>query len=358
MNHFHKLKVANITKETSDCVSIEFAVPAALQTDFQFTQGQNLALKATINGEEIRRSYSICSAPHENKLCVAVKKVEQGIFSSFANHVLKVGDELEVFPPTGKFNTKLNAENKKHYVAFAAGSGITPIISIIKATLQQEPNSQFTLIYGNQNRSSIIFKEQLEALKNQYLQRFSIIHILSRERMDAAINYGRIDTAKCTMINEKLLPFAKADEFFICGPEEMIFCIKDFLTAQNVPKEKIHFELFVSSSGKKETIKKSKAEIDAAPKSKVTIKLDGASIDIDVPLQGESILDAALQNGVDLPFACKGGVCCTCRAKLVSGQVSMDVVYGLEPDEIAQGFILTCQSHPTTDNVVIDYDVK
>jgi ring-1,2-phenylacetyl-CoA epoxidase subunit PaaE len=358
MNHFHKLKVAAIGKETNDCVQIELAVPTELQAAFQFIQGQNLAFKTTINGEAIRRSYSICTAPHENKLCVAVKKVVQGIFSSYANDVLKVGDELEVFPPTGKFNTKLNAENKKHYVAFAAGSGITPIISIIKATLHQEPNSHFTLIYGNQNRSSIIFKEQLEALKNQFVQRFSLLHILSRERMDAAINYGRIDAEKCQMINQKLLPFAQADAFFICGPEQMIFCVKDFLEQQNVPKEKIHFELFVSSSAKKETVKQTKAEIDAAPKSKVTIKLDGTSIDIDVPLQGDSILDMALQSGADLPFACKGGVCCTCRAKLISGQVKMDVVYGLEPDEIAQGFILTCQSHPITETVVIDYDVK
>jgi ring-1,2-phenylacetyl-CoA epoxidase subunit PaaE len=325
MNHFHKLKVAAISKETNDCVQIELAVPTELQAAFQFIQGQNLAFKTTINGEAIRRSYSICTAPHENKLCVAVKKVEQGIFSSYANDVLKVGDELEVFPPTGKFNTKLNAENKKHYVAFAAGSGITPIISIIKATLHQEPNS---------------------------------LHILSRERMDAAINYGRIDAEKCQMINQKLLPFAQADAFFICGPEQMIFCVKDFLEQQNVLKEKIHFELFVSSSAKKETVKQTKAEIDAAPKSKVTIKLDGTSIDIDVPLQGDSILDMALQSGADLPFACKGGVCCTCRAKLISGQVKMDVVYGLEPDEIAQGFILTCQSHPITETVVIDYDVK
>lgn len=356
--HFHKLKVKEVKTETPDCVSIAFAVPESLQAEFLFEQGQNITLKKEIGGEEIRRSYSICSAPFENELRVAVKKVEGGKFSDFANTILKAGDELDVLPPTGKFNTQLNEQNAKQYVAFAAGSGITPVISIIKTTLQTEPASRFTLVFGNRGRHSIIFFEELEALKNKYLNRFNLINILSREKTDAPISFGRIDPQKLTELS-KLIDYKNTDDFFICGPEEMIFCVKEFLEATGIEKKSIHFELFTTPGQKKSAVGSEQlAEKSSGPKSKITVKLDGRSFDFDLGFDSENILDAALKQGADLPFACKGGVCCTCKAKLLEGEVEMDVNWGLEHEEVEQGYILTCQSHPKTEKVVVDFDIK
>jgi len=356
--HFHKLSVKEVRKETPDCVSIAFVIPDLLKKDFEFAQGQNITIKKNIDGEEIRRSYSICTAPFENELRVAVKKVDGGKFSFYANTDLKKGDELDILPPTGKFNTQLKKENNKQYVAFVAGSGITPVISIIKTTLQAEPQSSFTLIFGNRGRSSIIFFEELEALKNKYLNRFNFINILSRERTDAPINSGRIDQDKLTDLG-KLIHYKNTDEFFICGPEEMIFCVKDFLEQRGIDKKKVHFELFTTPGQKKSTVDSSqKPTNNEGPKSKITVKLDGRSFDFDLGFNNDSILDAALKQGADLPFACKGGVCCTCKAKLISGEVEMDVNWGLEQEEVDEGFILTCQSHPKTETVVVDFDVK
>ena len=356
--HFHKLKVKELKRQTPDCVSIEFSVPPELQEEFAFDQGQNITIKKMIGGEEIRRSYSICTAPFENKLSVAVKKVDEGKFSSYANIDLKAGDELDVLPPTGKFNTELKIENKKQYLAFAAGSGITPLISIIKTTLHTESQSSFTLVFGNRGRSSIIFFEELEALKNKYIDRFNFINILSREKTDAPINSGRIDIIKLTELG-KLIGYTTTDEFFICGPEEMIFCIKDFLEQQHIDKKKIHFELF-TTPGQKQAAAGSRqlAVGSSGPSSKITIKLDGRSFDFNLGFNDDSILDAALKQGADLPFACKGGVCCTCKAKLLEGEVEMEVNWGLEQEEVEQGFILTCQSHPITEKVVVDFDIK
>ncbi len=356
--HFHKLTVREIKKETPDCVSIAFDVPENLQNEFLFEQGQNLTIKKEIDGEEIRRSYSICSAPFENELRVAVKKVDGGKFSSYANSLLKTGDALYVMPPTGKFNTKLNTQNAKQYLAFVAGSGITPVISIIKTILKTEPASSFTLVFGNRGRHSIIFFEELEGLKNKYLHRFNFINILSREKTDAPINSGRIDLNKLTELN-KLIDYKNTDEFFICGPEEMIFCVKEFLEATGIEQKKIHFELFTTPGQKQLAVgKKQLAVTSDTPKSKITVKLDGRSFDFDLGFNGENILDAALKQGADLPFACKGGVCCTCKAKLLEGEVEMDVNWGLEHEEVEQGFILTCQSHPTSEKVVVDFDIK
>ena len=354
--HFHPLIVKEVRKETPDCVSITFNIPVDLNNEFQFTQGQNVTLKTNIDGEDIRRSYSICSAPFENELRIAVKKVDGGKFSSYANTVLKKNDVLDVLPPTGKFNTTLLQENEKKYVAFAAGSGITPIISLIKATLKTEAKSSFTLVYSNRSRGSIIFFEQLEGLKNKFVERFNFIHLLSREKTEAPINFGRIDTEKLDQLSP-LINYKSVDEFFICGPQEMIFCIKDFLEEKKIASSKIHFELF-TTPGQKQELPLNEIINSNLPKSKVTVKLDGRSVAFDLAFESESILDAALKQGADLPFACKGGVCATCRAKLIEGEVSMKVNYALEPEEVAQGFILTCQSHPITENVVIDFDVK
>ncbi len=357
--HFHTLKIKEVNKETADSVSVLFDVPENLQTLFAFKQGQSLSMRTQINGEEIRRTYSICSSPLDNTLRIAIKKVDGGLFSTFANEQLKKGDELDVMTPVGKFYTELNAANKKNYLAFAAGSGITPILSIIKTTLLTEPQSSFTLVFGNKNKNSIIFKEELEALKDKFMSRFTIIHILSRERTDAAVNSGRIDAEKCELLFSKLIHIKHCHEFFLCGPEEMIFCVKDFLEASGVEKKKIHFELFTTPGQNKAVSYKPQAAGDAGPKSKITIKLDGRSFDFDLSLNSSnSILDAALSQGADLPFACKGGVCCTCKARLLEGEVEMDVHWGLEEEEIKEGFILTCQSHPKTEKVVVDFDVK
>lgn len=355
--HFHTLKVKAIKKETPACVSVSFHIPEELKNEYTFTQGQNITLKQTINGEELRRSYSICTAPFENELKVAIKKVEDGKFSSWANEQLKEGDKLEVLPPTGKFNTELSPANKKNYLAIAAGSGITPVISIIKTTLREEPGSSFTLVYGNKTRGNIIFFEELEALKNKYLSRFTLINILSREKTDTPVNFGRIDTEKLQQLS-KLISFSSMDEFFICGPEAMIFCVKDFLEAAGIEKKKIHFELFASTAVQKTSIKRNEPVTTSAG-CKVSIKVDGRNVDFEMPFSSDtSLLDAALKQGADLPFACKGGMCCTCKAKLIEGEVEMDVHWGLEHEEIEQGFILTCQSHPKTEKVVVDFDVK
>ena len=359
MIHFHPLQVKKVEKETDDCVSIEFAVPAELKETFQFTQGQNLTIKKLFNGEELRRNYSICSSPFDNKLKVAVKKVEGGVFSTWANESLKAGDVLEVLPPTGKFYTPLHTAQKKKYVAFAAGSGITPILSIIKTTLLTEPQSSFTLVYGNRTKASIIFKEELEALKDKFIDRFRVYHILSREKTDVPINSGRIDTEKLSLLFDKVIDMDTVHEFFLCGPEEMIFCIRGYLAGKGVAAEKIHFELFTVPGQKHETSNvKRQTDVEAGPVAKVNIKVDGILFDFDLAYGSESILDAALRHGADLPYACKGGVCTTCKAKLLEGKVSMDVNWGLEPDEVEKGFILTCQSHPQTESVFVDFDSK
>lgn len=357
--HFHSLQVKKVERETDDCVTIEFHVPDNLKNTFRFTQGQNLTVRKVFNGEEARRNYSICTSPWEGKLKVAVKKVEGGAFSTWANTNLKPGDVLDVLPPTGKFYTELHPSRKKSYVAFAAGSGITPILSIVKTTLQTEPQSSFTLVYGNRNKASIIFKEDLGALKDKYLHRFRIYHILSREKTDAELNYGRIDKPKLSLLFDKVIDINRCDEIFLCGPEEMIFCVRDFLKERNVSADKIHFELFTIPGQKKATPNpKRQTPNNFGPKAKVAVKVDGILFDFDLPFESESILDAALKHGADLPYACKGGVCTTCKAKLLEGKVRMDVNWGLEPDEVAKGYVLTCQSHPVTEKITVDFDAK
>lgn len=354
--HFYPVKVKAIQQETKDCVSVLLDIPGSLQEAFQFTQGQYLTVKANIKGQDVRRNYSLCSSPLSNEWRIAVKKVEGGLFSTYANAQLKAGDTIEVMPPSGKFFSVLNPSNKKNYLAIAAGSGITPILSIIKTTLAVEPNSNFILVFGNRTRHSIIFKEQLESLKNKYLERLQLVHVLSKERTESLINQGRIDENKLLELS-KLIHYSTIDECFICGPEEMMLQAKNFLQQQNTAAN-IHVELFEAKSQKSKLKNDNSISETDVPKSNITVQFDGRSFDFKLSYNSESILDAALQQGVDLPYACKGGVCCTCKAKLISGEVSMDVHYGLEPDEIAAGFILTCQSHPLTENVIVDYDAK
>ncbi len=356
--HFHPIRVKEVKKETEDCVSVLFDIPDTLKQEFSFLQGQSLTMRTFLNDEEIRRTYSLCSSPFDNEWRVAIKKQEGGLFSGFANDKLRKGDVLEVMSPVGKFYTELNPVNKKNYLAFAAGSGITPIISIIKTTLITELHSSFNLVFGNRSRSSIIFFEELESLKNSYISRFNLIHILSRERTDAPVNFGKISIDKLIELG-KLISYKTIDEFFICGPEEMIFSTKEFLEQKGIEQKKIHFELFTTPGEKRRQAVRNLKSETSGPKSKITVKLDGRSFDFDLSFNSDiTILDAALQQGADLPFACKGGVCCTCKARLMEGEVTMDVHWGLEEEEIAKGYILTCQSHPKTERVVIDFDIK
>lgn len=351
--HFHQLRIKDIRRETAECVSIAFEIPSEIEPDFHFIQGQNITIKTTTNANE-RRSYSICSSPLERELRVAVKKVENGLFSKFANEQLKKGDVLEVMPPTGTFFTGLNPAKKSEYVFFAAGSGITPVISLIKTILATEKKSTVTLMYGNKNLASVIFKDQLEALKDKYLKRFSLHNIFSREKTESDFNYGRIDVSKLNQLS-KFVNFNKIDNFFICGPEKMIFTVKDFLKGWGIESEKIHFELFTTPTKKHTKIYKPVEETIPSG-SDITVRIDGRSFEFKLGYNEQTILDAGLAQGADLPFACKGGVCCTCKAKLVEGEVEMEANYGLEKSEVKEGFILTCQSHPRSEKVVVDYD--
>ena len=392
--HFHKLTVADVRRETAECVSVAFEVPDEIKSLFQYQPGQNITVKILINNKEVRRSYSICSGVHENELRIAVKEAPGGIFSGWANRELLKGQFLDLLPPTGRFIVHPDSKNKKRYLAIAAGSGITPILSIISSILHHEPLSSFTLLYGNRNRASIIFRDQLDALKNRFMSRFALHHVLSREITDAEIYSGRITALKCEEMSANLIDFPLMDEIFICGPEPMIFEIKDWLLGRKIASNKIHYELFtipVSQGMDRLAVTSASAPLAAGidlhgltsaaapsaaekiptgsydpettaateiPISDITVKLDGISFNFKLPFEGKTILEAALDQGADLPFSCKGGVCSTCRAKLVEGQVAMDLNYALEPEEVEAGFILCCQSHPLTKKVVIDFDQK
>lgn len=353
---FEQATILDIRAETEDCVSVSLGFGSDLEKKIEFQPGQYLTFKTSIDGEEIRRSYSICSSPLEKELRVAIKKVPFGKFSTFANQDLMVGDTIEVMGPSGRFGKKQEEAFPNNAVAFAAGSGITPVLSLMKTILETQPDSQFCLIYGNKNRSSIIFKSDIEDLKNKYIGRVRVYNVLSRESADAELFNGRIDTEKCRLFLDKIIDVKQVNSFYICGPEQMTNEVRTVLEESAVPKEKIHFELFgvqqIRASVANQNIEASTL------KSQITLQLDGSSFQFEVPFQGESILDAALRNSADLPFACKGGVCSTCRCKVIEGEVDMSINYALEPDEVAQGFVLACQAHPRSEKVVIDFDIK
>jgi ring-1,2-phenylacetyl-CoA epoxidase subunit PaaE len=355
---FTSLKIKDIKRETADCVSVSFDIPMHLQESFQFKAGQYLTLKKEIHGVEVRRSYSLCSAPFENEWRVAIKKLDGGVFSSFANDELKVGDILEVMKPDGRFGLVTDKKNSNHYLFIAAGSGITPILSMIKTVLKDEPESQVSLIYGNKNRGHIIFKNELENLKNKNIKRLSLFHVLSRERAEAEFLSGRIDETKINYFIEKLTPTKSIDEIYLCGPEEMILTAKESFEKKGLDPQKIHFELFFSQKAQAKKIQRSADKALEGKTSQITLKLDGVETVFDLAYGGENILDAALKNGADLPYACKGGVCATCRAKVESGEVSMDVNYSLADDEIKAGYVLACQAHPKSSKVKINFDIK
>lgn len=355
---FYLLKVADIRTETPTCVSVSLEIPAELKTAFTYVPGQYITFKKSIEGEELRRSYSLCSSPLEHEYRVAIKQVEGGKFSNFACSSLKKGDMIEVMTPMGNFTTTIGSSEQKNYMAFVAGSGITPVMSLMKTILAKEPESTFTLVYGNQNLQSIIFKEEIEGLKNKYMGRLQVIHILSREKLETDINNGRINQEKCQQLFNGLIDVKNMHHFFICGPEEMIMSVKQYLLDQQIDEKSIHFELFTTGIQTKREDWKEGHKGDDEKLCTVTIKIDDRTYDIKLAYGGDNILDAALKSGADLPYACKGGVCCTCRAKVLEGEVEMEVNYALEKDEVENGFVLTCQSHPKTDRVFIDFDAR
>jgi len=351
---FHRLAVDALRRETADAVSLTFAIPQELAEDYSFAPGQYLTLRTTMDGEEIRRSYSICSGPDDGELRIAVKKVDGGAFSNWAADELKAGDQLDVMTPTGRFGVQPAPGESRIHVGFAAGSGITPILSIVKGVLAREPHSKFFLFYGNRSTAGMLFREALEELKDRFLQRFSVFHVISGEEQDLPILHGRLDGEKAKVLLRLLVPAATIDHVFICGPTGMSDELEATCRDIGIADERIHVERFVSGLGGKP---RPKAVIppSAPPKAFASLIIDGKRREVPVA-EGEAILDAALRAGVDLPFACKGGMCSTCRAKLVEGKAEMEVNYSLEPWELKAGYVLTCQAKPVSEKVVVDYD--
>jgi ring-1,2-phenylacetyl-CoA epoxidase subunit PaaE len=351
---FHRLAVNDLRQESPDAVSLTFAIPKELADDYSFNPGQYLTLRTTMDGEEVRRSYSICSGPDDGELRIAVKKVDGGAFSNWAADELKSGDELDVMTPTGRFGVAPAPEQARVYAGFAAGSGITPILSIAKGVLAREPHSRFFLFYGNRSTSGMMFLEALEELKDRFMQRLSLFHVISGEEQDIPILHGRLNGEKVRVLLRSLVPASSVDHVFICGPSGMSEDIEATCRDVGIAEEKIHVERFVSEFGGKPRAKKI-VPVGAPPKAMALLVIDGKRREVPVA-EGEAILDAALRAGMDLPFACKGGMCSTCRAKLVEGEAQMDVNYSLEPWELKAGFILTCQAKPVSQKIVVDYD--
>ncbi|SFN84675.1 1,2-phenylacetyl-CoA epoxidase subunit PaaE [Xenorhabdus japonica] len=354
---FHHLSIAAIERETPDAVTVTLHIPNELKKYFCYHPGQHLTLKAKVGNEELRRCYSICSSPLDGVLQIGVKAIYQGRFSTFINQQLKVGDKLEVMQPQGSFGHRPNTDQQGHYLSIAAGSGITPILSIIKSTLALEPNSTFTLIYGNRTSRSVMFKEALADLKNRYLTRFQVLYLFSQETTDSPLFNGRIDTEHLHRIGKTLLNFSQFDHAFLCGPETMLDDAHSALEQAGIPTERIHSERFNTGRTHKATTNSRPANLAERSETRVEIHLDGRTLHIVMNAKDDSILDAALRQGADLPYACKGGVCATCKCQLKSGEVDMRVNYSLEPDQLAAGYILSCQSWPKGDGVIVDFDV-
>ena len=357
MADFYNIEVADIYKETKDTVVITFDIPEDLRPTFKFKQGQHLTLRKEINGEDIRRNYSLCTSPIDNQWKVAVKTIRKGVFSNYAFNELKKGDELQVMPPHGEFFVEVDKNASNNYIAFAAGSGITPMLSIIKTHLLLEPKSTFKLFYLNRMVKSIIFKEELEQLKNQFFGRFQVFYFLTKEKRDIPFLNGRFDKEKLAVLTKTFIDIPDTNHAFICGPQDMIFLIRDELQAAGLDKNKIHYELFFSGSSEEENKHIAEVLDEKADGTKVTIIDGGKEFHFVMDDDFDNILDGALSAGADLPFACKGGVCSTCKCKVLEGEVKMKVNYALEEKEVAQNFVLSCQSVPITEKVVVDFDV-
>jgi len=353
---FHRLRVAEVDRLTADSVAITFDVPDDLRDAYRFTQGQHVAIRCDLGGRGVRRNYSICSPASSGRLRIGVKQLPRGAFSGYACERLQAGDVLEVMTPAGRFFTPLDPANAKHYVAIAAGSGITPVMSLIASTLEAEPRSQVTLLYGNRTTSSIMFLEELSDLKDRYPDRFWMLNFLSAEPQQAGLLSGRISRAKLARLFATVLPPGDVDEWFLCGPFEMVQEIQAALAGSGVDGGRIHTELFHVGALPPAAAAARQPAPPGAGRSTVTVTLDGRATTFGLAHHAEPILDAVLAVRPDAPYACKGGVCGTCRAKLIEGTVDMERTYALEREDISRGYVLTCQSHPTSDTVVLDYD--
>ncbi len=348
MSVFHKLSVKEVRRETPNAVSVVFNIPEDLKEEFNFIPGQYITVQMDLDGDKIRRAYSICSSQKSNELRVAIKSVEKGSFSVYANTKLKPGDIIEVADPEGKFNLNISDSNKKNYIAFAAGSGITPIISMIKSVIETEKESKFILIYGNKSSDETIFKKELDALAEKYKNQFEVNYVFS-QKLGINASFGRINIDVVHQILKSKYKHISFDQYFLCGPEEMIELVKGSILKDGVDSNCIHFELFSSSSNKKETNK------DLSGNAKITVTLDDEETTFEMR-QDEFILDAVLLKGLDAPYSCQGGICSSCLAKVIEGEVIMENNSILDPDEVKEGLILTCQSHPITSTIKIDYD--
>ena len=355
MSKFYPLTIAQVRQETRDTIVATFSVPQTLREFFSFTQGQHLTLRAEINGEDLRRSYSICSAVQDGELRIAIKRTPGGQFSTWANDTLKPGVSVDVMPPMGHFNLPLSPSNCKRYLAFAAGSGITPILSIIKTTLASEPGSNFTLVYGNRASAAVIFREELAELKDIHRQRLNIVYVMSREQQDIDLFNGRITREKCERLFSQWVSIADHDAAFVCGPESMMREVSEALLARGMPREAIKVELFAASIPKKTHAQQARPVV-GRQECEVTLVIDGSQRSFTMDKDKASVLDAGLEQGIDMRYSCKGGVCATCRCKVLEGKVEMDANYALEDYEIARGFVLSCQAFPITDRLVLDFD--
>ena len=358
---FYPLTVTAVEPETDQAIKLSFGVPPELAATFKYRQGQYLTLQARVNEAPLRRSYSICSGINDDAMQVAIKRVEGGVFSNFANDSLQPGATLEVLPPQGNFYTELDPAKARNYLFISAGSGITPVVSNVKTILQEEPLSRVTLLFGNQRSNTIMFRDTLSFLKNRYMTRFHWVNILSREDQGADVLNGRLNNRKGAELNRQLIRLGSYDEYFICGPESMISEVSRGLRGVGVAEEHIHYELFAASAEDARAVvakHHARARDYGGKLSQVTVIMDGRGSQFELSADGENVLDAGLNQGLDLPYSCKGGVCSTCKAKLLEGKVDMDITHGLEPGEIELGFILTCQAHPISDRVVVDFDQK
>ena len=356
MPKFYPLKVKDLYKDTEQCSVIEFDIPEDLKDKFKYKAGQYLTLRETINGEDIRRSYSLCSSPIDNEWKVAVKEIPDGKFSTHVNQFLKKDDTLQVMKPMGRFGTAIS-EIPKNYIVFTAGSGITPILSMIKTHLAKEPNSTFKLFYLNRTVKTIIFKEEIEQLRNQYFGRLEVFYFLTKESRDSELFNGRFTKEKLAIIFNKLVNVSELDECFLCGPEEMIFLVKDELIEAGMSLEHIHFELFVTGLSKKVKPKVNNNQIVKEEEVAITIIDGGKEFHFGMTSYDDNVLDTALIAGADLPFACKGGVCSTCKCKVIEGSVKMKVNYALDEKEVSEQLVLSCQAVPTSKKVILNFDV-
>jgi ring-1,2-phenylacetyl-CoA epoxidase subunit PaaE len=352
---FHPLTVTDIRRDTREAVVVTLAPPTDAREAFSFTQGQYLTFRRRFDGEEVRRSYSICAGVDDGVLRVGVKRVEGGWFSTFVNEELKVGDTLDAMTPMGNFHVPLKPDEARRYLGFAGGSGVTPMISLIRTIMTREPKSSFALVYGNRSSSSIMFREELEDLKNLHLGRLNIVHILESEAGEIELFSGRLDRDKCEALFSRWIDVSGADVAFICGPEPMMLAVADALRARGFPESAIKIELFSSPRTGRAKPKAEGAAIRSGGTCAATIIIDGAAREVSVA-SGQSVLDAALGAAIDAPYACKAGVCSTCRGKLLGGEVEMEANYALEDYEVERGYILTCQSHPRTAKIIVDYD--